>query len=297
MANFENSDYKCLLTDCLNDAFYSSTSNRGKIAHIRQLAEIIVRKLIDLPSSESLMLGQKLIKSRIKKLKNSTHIQKCINAIIHDDGKSHRGNSCSHTGIIDCIEEKEYHEAHDCLLDLIACLFINYFEEYPFGSNTLILSNFSLLPPIIRYKVLKFLYSKNANNLFVIDKLILSMRKSFGIEHTRTWIENNKEHLNSLYSSINNSTLPSEYPDSYMISMYDWCKIKIDSSDNYPKMYETIEQAKTVYLEKNTLYDTSEEVSIFKDLMEFVFLGRNEEPLPIDHEPLYVICHFTQLSE
>ena len=89
----------------MNDTFYASTSFRGKIAHIRQFAEIIVRKLIDFPNNEKFMLGQNNVKTAIKKLSNCDHIQKCVDNIIQDNGSMHRGNSCTHTQILDNIDD------------------------------------------------------------------------------------------------------------------------------------------------------------------------------------------------
>src|SRR5699024_2553164 len=72
--------------------------------------------------------------------------------------------------------------ATDGLFDLLSYLLINYFERYEFGSNTSVMFSFSILPPIIRYKVLIFLYEKYPNNISIIDKLVLSILKTCDIE-------------------------------------------------------------------------------------------------------------------
>ena len=75
-------------------------------------------------------------------------------------------------------------------------------------------------------------------------------------------------------------------------SMYDCCVDKINDSGNFPKMYKTFEEAKKIYSDNNTLNETNEEIVKFKDLMDFVFIGRKEEPLPIDNNPFYVLHCF-----
>lgn len=296
MSNFNNADYENLLTDCLNDAFYATTSFRGKIAHIRQVAEIIVRKLIDSPSTQKLMLGQNYVKDEIKKLNNCDHIQSCVEDIIKDDGNMHRGNSCSHTGVTDSIEDQEYREAINSLQELIACLFINYFTTYKFGSNSEIMRNFSLLPPIIRYKTLIYLYSKDEANVDIIDKLVLSMIKSYDAEKAKKWVEAHKEHLDEIYSSspeMGAMLAMLGHPQFMSRTMYDCCVAKINDSSSFPQMYKSFEEAKRFYIDNNTLKGKDEETVKFKDLMDFVFIGRKEEPLPINNNPYYVLHCFS----
>ena len=50
---FRNEAYSDLVKDLMQDAFYIQRLNRGKIASIRQYAEVVIRKLIDLPGRES----------------------------------------------------------------------------------------------------------------------------------------------------------------------------------------------------------------------------------------------------
>lgn len=279
----------------MNDTFYASTSFRGKIAHIRQFAEIIVRKLIDFPNNEKFMLGQNNVKTAIKKLSNCDHIQKCVDNIIQDNGSMHRGNSCTHTQILDNIDDEEYREALNGLQELIACLFINYFSEYKFGINPIIMKNFSFLPPIIRYKTLTYLYSIDNSNVDIIDKLVLSCIKSYGADYARTWVEENKEHLSNIpSSSASIAAMLAAIGQTQFLSrsMYDCCVDKINDSGNFPKMYKTFEEAKKIYSDNNTLNETNEEIVKFKDLMDFVFIGRKEEPLPIDNNPFYVLHCF-----
>lgn len=48
MTYFNNEEYQTLVSDLIGDIFYTSTSYRGKISTLRQYAEIIVRKILDI---------------------------------------------------------------------------------------------------------------------------------------------------------------------------------------------------------------------------------------------------------
>lgn len=52
MKKFDNEKYQILAKDLMGDIFYSETSNRNKIATIRQYAEVIVRKILDINPSK-----------------------------------------------------------------------------------------------------------------------------------------------------------------------------------------------------------------------------------------------------
>ena len=63
MSNFRDEDYAYILGDCLHDIFYVDSSYRGKIAQMRLLSEIIVRKLIDYNPDDQLTIGDKEVLS------------------------------------------------------------------------------------------------------------------------------------------------------------------------------------------------------------------------------------------
>ena len=52
-----------------------------------------------------------------------------------------------------------------------------------------------MLPPIIRYKVLSFLYIKYPDNISVIDKLVLATMKALSVDEAKEWIEREKNIL------------------------------------------------------------------------------------------------------
>lgn len=83
----------------------------------------------------------------------------------------------------------------DGLFDMLAYLLINYFEKYEFGSRNDVLYSFSMLPPIIRYKVLSFLYKKYSDNISVIDKLVLATVEAFSVDEATEWVEREKSTL------------------------------------------------------------------------------------------------------
>ncbi|HAV6218553.1 TPA: hypothetical protein JI312_16730, partial [Acinetobacter baumannii] len=69
MCSVNKDKYSNIMEEIVNDIFYSNVSYRGKIAIARQLAEIILRIILDYPAQTNLMLGDKrkvipLIKSK-----------------------------------------------------------------------------------------------------------------------------------------------------------------------------------------------------------------------------------------
>ena len=75
-------------------------------------------------------------------------------------------------------------------------LFIDYFIEFPIQllSPPYVLRAFSLLPPIVRYKTLKYFYEKSPN-LQIINRYLLSIIKVYGKEYARRWLEIEKEKI------------------------------------------------------------------------------------------------------
>ena len=63
----------------------------------------------------------------------------------------------AHTEYLEEVTSDEFDKIVDKLLDMLSFMLINYFENYEFGSRSDVLQSFSLLHPIVRYKVLIFL--------------------------------------------------------------------------------------------------------------------------------------------
>lgn len=264
MANFRDEDYVYILGDCLHDIFYVDSSYRGKIAQIRVLSEIIVRKLIDFNPNEQLTIGNPNVLNAVKNLTYGSHYERCILAVKDDTNNYYAANSCSHSKVRAKITHEHYNKIHDHLLDLISCLFIQFFSKHSFGTNNQIVRCFSLLPPIIRYKVLLFLYSKEKNNTVLIDKLVLVTMKEFGSEKATQWIEENKKDLISI-------------PTDFHTNMYKYELTTVTT--NIKVTYRTMEEAKTFfnYNKKQFIESTDEDVQLFVKLMEFFYTGRNED--------------------
>ncbi|WP_109398914.1 hypothetical protein [Proteus sp. TJ1640] len=285
--NFKNQAYKDLVQDLISDAFYlESRSNRGKIATIRQYAEIVIRKLIDLPPNEKVTLGEHEI---VKKLKDKTENDKQIMCSLRK--LQTLGNKCTHTQTLGPISDDDVKSAINALFNLYAGLFVLYFKKYSFGSNAEVVTAFSILPPIIRYIVLDNLYNIDKNNLLVIDKLCLVLLKAFDKNNALKWINDRKEDLSN--------TLPytpeaiAEIEETYgkdcaeqvvanaPKNMYVCCLERLNrvsqTLEAQGLLYNNFEQAKPLYLEKGILDTNTPENSKFNDIMDFVYLGRQAE--------------------
>lgn len=275
MPKFKNEDYIEILTDCVHDIFYTKTSYRGKIAQIRMYSEIIVRKLIDFNPDEQLTLGNPKVLQAVRNLDNGDYYEKCILALKDDADKYYATNSCSHSKIREKITQHDYESIHDNFLNLLSCIFIQYFTKYKFGSNSSIMTFFSCLPPIIRYKVLYYLYANDNTNVSIIDKLTLATMKAFNPDTAQKWVDEEQDHLLSIpacspkFASMAKSLGLAE-------NMYECCCEKI--SFELSGKYHTIEEAKPAYDLNKERYDTVEDsIREFRDLMDFVFIGRKNE--------------------
>lgn len=153
----------------MGDIFYSETSNRNKIATIRQYAEVIVRKILDINPSKKMTIGANEISKKIDALNNNEFLKNSLENI------KTKGNDSTHTKYLKEITSKDLNETLDSLLNILSFMLINYFETYEFGSRSDVLRSFSLLPPIVRYKMLIFLYRKYPDNVYVIDRLALAI--------------------------------------------------------------------------------------------------------------------------
>lgn len=289
MSNF-NEVNKIIITDIINDTFYvEGCSNRGKISKIRQFSEIIIRKILDLSSDEKVTLGDsKIRKQLIQKSNNNENFINALNNI------QKFGNDCTHTQMIQNVTDEDYQSVKDSLLDLYAFLFIDYFSKYPFDTKQNIADGFSVLPPIIRYKTLKYLYEKFPNNAVIIDKFSLSILKTFDKKEAISWLNANKENLlnvstltekgkQKIIEQFGDEKLAQAFFESIDKNMYDVCYEKIEIVGNQIKnnghLYKTFEEASN-FLEgfKNRSGNSEAEIEFFS-LMDFVYLGRKVEKI------------------
>ena len=189
MSNFNNNAYQSLVTDLIGDTFYKDISVSGRISFIRKYAEVVIRKILDIDPNKAVTLGAKNIQNRIKNLPNHEFIEAAVETV---RGK---GNQSTHTQYLGGFDSEDFDNVVDGLFDMLSYLLISYFEKYEFGSRNDVLYSFSMLPPIIRYKVLSFLYKKYPDNISAIDKLVLATVKAFSVDEATEWVEREKNAL------------------------------------------------------------------------------------------------------
>lgn len=290
MTGFNNQAYKPLVEDLLNDAFYlEARSHRGTIATIRQYTEVIVRKYLNLSHKECVTLGRGKMITQIERLSSNNPLimksLKDINSI---------GSTCTHTQGLRQITKKDVENCIQSLFNLYAYLFISYFNKYRFGINDSLLRPFSILPPIIRYIVLKELFQNDKENVAIIDRLSMVMIKAFNRNKTIAWLDDQKDLLSNVSfftpeAALDLKNQVGEYMAQSIIdetpNMYDYCLGKVDPISSQiqkgGRLYYDFESALPHYREYGIVEGESDGTSDFNDLMEFVYLGRkpriNEE--------------------
>ena len=286
MSIFINQDYQALASDLIKDSFYADNSYGGKIQAERRCAELIVRKILDLPVTEKVTLGKHPILNQIATLPHHEFLENAISAL------KPFGDTNSHTGDPIPPTQAEYEKVTDSLFDILAYLPIRYFDKYKFGSNRQVLRSFSMLPPIIRIKVLEFLYSVDPKNLSVIDKLTLALLKDRGINEAEAWIEDHKAELELLkavsedaYKDIiekQGEIIAKAILEAAPENMYTCCLENIGRVQNKLNeegiIYKTFEEALPYYKEhRDELDDSKNEEKEFKDMMDFLYLGRKTD--------------------
>ena len=282
--NFNNESYRALVSDLINDAFYlEGTSRRGVIAKIRQYAEVVVRRILDLSPNETVELGNGKLQHKIKEKNNPLLLRavKDINKI---------GSECTHTKSIREISEDDVTNTINRLFDLYASILIEYFTKYEFGTNLQVVSSFSILPPIIRYITLNYLYDKNPNNLMVIDKLALVLLKALNKDAAINWLEERKEVLEKMQSVSPDAhkAIIEKYGEEYAKllcenapNMYELCVERVNSVANVLDkrgiLYDDFESAITIYQKNGIISGSSPEIKEFISIMEFLYLGRKAQ--------------------
>jgi len=303
MTNFDDSEYAELIGNLLHDTNYIDISNMGKIAGLRKHAELMVRKFLNIGSDTMLTLGEvrknsrnSTVNNRIRNLGGelSSKLIGIVNRI------TPLGNAGTHTRRTESFSDEEVERVEDALLDLYALIFIRYFMDIQISiySPPLALHAFSFLPPIIRYKTWVYLYEKDRNNIQVVNKLCLSIIKTFNKETAYEWLGDNREVINvipyptdsEIRKYIQTGGFEVE-PGVYQVSldfekydnMYDLLYDKIEddrtSVNESGKMYNNFESAINHYKGYKSLniQNYSEEVTTLHSLVDFVFLGRKSE--------------------
>ena len=284
MSNFNNAEYECLTKDLIGDIFYADGSFRNKVATIRQYGEIIVRKILDMNPDSQVTLGKASVRNQIRCLPNHEYLEQAIDVIRSN------GNLSTHTQHRKEVTEDDFKAMLDGMLNMLSYLLITYFEKYGFGKRQDILCSFSLLPPIVRFKVLDYLVKKHPENITIIDKYVLATTKAISATVAYSWVENQRDNLirtpaiteeaasglREKYSPELASVIISSAPN-----MYDLCIQKIkDVSDEIKakgRKYSDFESALPFYLEYGVLPNEDDESIEFNDIMNFLYLGRKAD--------------------
>lgn len=303
MDRFDDNEYKDLIKNLLHDTQYIERSNMGKLAGLRQYAEVLVRKILDIGSNYELMLGQVRRNSRNSAVRSgmeslgeelSDSLIEILNRI------KPLGNDGTHTQRTEEFSKEEVESVENAILDLYALIFIKYFMDIQVNlySSPEVLRLFSLLPPVIRYKTWKYLFEKDKSNIQVVDKLCLAIIKRFDKETAYKWLENNAETIKAIpypgrdeIDKYDNMHIVEVLPGTYAAkitlnfdaydNMYDLLLSKINdprtSVNESGKMYKSFEEAVEHYenyKKENITSNSSEEMSALCSLMDFVYLGR-----------------------
>lgn len=300
MRHFDDNEYSVLIGNLLNDTQYVNISNMGKMAGLRKHAEVLVRKILNLGSDIYLTLGQvkqntknRYIYGALKDLEGDL----CTKLVDVIEIINRPGCDSTHTQHTEDFSDKEVENVEDALFDLYAIIFIKFFLKYGVSiyTSSLILHEFSILPPIIRYKTWHFLYLKDKHNIQVVNKLCLSIIKVYDKETAYSWIEKNAEAIRAipypnereqqkyLYSvgipvapGIVQVSLGFDRFDNMYDLLYDKIKSNNTSVNESGKMYKNFEEVVNYYrsYESMGIWESSNEFKEFKSLMKFVYLGR-----------------------
>ena len=291
MENFNIFEYEQMIGDLIHDTFYVGLTKRGKIKGIRQFSEVIVRKILNIGSDTHFTLGKAEHMEQFKKLSDDRKVY--LKASIEKIRPL--GNDGTHTQHTEEFSDAELNQVKDGLFDLYAYLFIDYFLKYPIEllSPQGVLPDFSLLPPIIRFKTLKYFYDKDAN-LQIANRYCLSIIKTHGKKQALEWLELEKSKLLSMPYPTNEEIR--EYyiktglkvsPNKILVNLqlenynnvYDLLIDKIEddrtSMNESGKMYSQFEEAKKYYI-KNRSKNSNKELNDLHEIMDFVYLGRKE---------------------
>lgn len=267
MEKFSNKQYKYQVYVLMKDIFESNMSYDGKITRIRTYSEIVIRKMLGIPQTEKMTIGGKKVKKLIEKLPYHSDRKRVFDSI----NKPGTGRTHTERKVEESEEEfekaskEQFDEIYDALLNLMAFLFIDYFYKYKFGTNLEVLYSFSLLPPVLRYKVLTFLYRYDADNVYIVDKLALAILKTYGKKAAFLWLEKNKDNIQRL-------------------NMYDSCLYKVNII-NSKGIYLDFKSAQPYYEKYGVLEESKEENKEFNDIMNFIYMRKKEDEPFLDKGP------------
>lgn len=299
MDNFNEEEYNGKIVHIIKDIFYIDSSRDTKLSVIRKYSEIIVRRILNIGSDRKIMLGSLIYPSlggrggakedldQLDRIRRNDLL--CIiNKILPI------GNDATHTKHTQEFTDEEYKQVLDGLFDLLAYQLVDYFKKYPMKltSPNLVMRDFSLLPPIIRYKTLDRLLLDDPNNIQILNRFVLAMIKTRGKEYTYRWLENKENQLKSIpYPTCQEieeyiltcgvEVSPGRFEVSIKLplfsNIYDLLRDKVDdpntSVNEKGKLYRTFEDAVEKY-SKHRSQDATVELIELHSIMDFVYSGR-----------------------
>ncbi len=300
MLEFNDNEYSEMISEIIHDLRYIKQSNRGKIATIRRYAEVLSRKILNIGSDNKFDLGKisntKIFNKNINRLESNLreYFLVCVEKI------RPTGNDGTHTQHTAMFLDEQVLEMEDALLDLYSVLFIKFFNSYKvdlnFSPNSLFL--FSLMPPVVRYKVWKFLYKFDKNNIIVVDKLCLSIIKTKNKGLAIEWLNKNsvdlknipyptqqerKDYLRSRMLAQRSSQVFFSLDFDKYDNIYDLLKEKIENSNTSineaGKLYGNFEEALNYYKRiiphyvNNNLFENDKALTEINELIQFTYIG------------------------
>lgn len=299
MAAYNDDIYLKTLNALIGDIYYADgASYDARIARMRKLAEIIIRRLISADTSSPLTLGNK---SRQKKMSEYLDEQGMTEQFFRSALSTikNKGNRSTHSQATRLPTKEDFERVAEAMTKLYAYLFYNYFKRYGFGTNGEITTAFSKLPPYLRFAVLKEFVFSEGFNFVVLDKLSLAAIKALGTDGAISWTERERDRLSEIDIPFDSSDAAQALeafsalgPEGMLAyaqllqdmsgSAYDFLMRKIPErrsieyrAEEY--RYDTYEEAKAVYLEHGIIEGDTEDIKEFNRLMRFIYQGRKSE--------------------
>lgn len=278
--------YDSLVT-VIGDIYYSNSSYDNKIARSRKLTELIVRRLTKYNPGYKLELGHPRTKEALKSAGVTEPFFWDAYRIIQSSG-----NDSTHTQETIMPGEEEFNSVRKALTSLVAYLFFDFFKKYSFGSDSGIISSFSIQPTYIRLTVLHELLFQGSANFAVAQKFILAAVKCLGTEGALQLIGSEKEKLSGMGVPLTSEdTKPifdqlgpfayAQFLSSVNMNAYDYFEQQIKqigpSIELLKPPYQTRSEAKAFYEENGILEETSDARREFNLLMKFIYTGWKEE--------------------
>lgn len=295
MERYSDDLYKNTLTALIGDIYYADgISIDAKIARIRKLAEVIVRRLIKYNPRSALTLGDYRTRDALDNCgMNEPFFRDALKTI------NKYGNDSIHSRNTELPTAAVFEEVSAALTNLYAYLFFDYFKRRGFDIDNQIKSAFSTLPPYLRFTVLRELCYSGFSNAAVLEKLARAAVKSFGFKGALDWIEENRCELETLDICLDETDAYGSDAEAMILecegtlyfvqpprdacgSVYDYLAREIASLEilsHVPAVcqYRTFEEAREFYLRFGIVEGDTAEVREFNEIMRFVFQGRKSE--------------------